>query len=153
MTALQQVNQAPALPHSPRPIILIGAGGIVRDAHLPAYRKAGFGVAGIYDLDASKAQALARDFGIPRVYASLAEAVIAAPQDSIFDIAVPASAIYGILRELPRGSYALIQKPLGETLDQARVLVAQHNLGIANQLCGGLFVVGDVVLGIWRGSL
>ncbi len=122
MTAPQQVNQAPALPHSPRPIILIGAGGIVRDAHLPAYRKAGFGVAGIYDLDASKAQALARDFGIPRVYASLAEAVTAAPQDSIFDIAVPASAIYGILRELPRGSYALIQKPLGETLDQARVL-------------------------------
>lgn len=51
MTAAISVNQAPALPQSPRPIVLIGAGGIVRDAHLPAYAKAGFDVAGVYDLD------------------------------------------------------------------------------------------------------
>ncbi len=28
-------------PGSPKPIVIIGAGGIVRDAHLPAYRQAG----------------------------------------------------------------------------------------------------------------
>ena len=31
------------------PIVIIGAGGIVSDAHLPAYKKAGFKVLGIYD--------------------------------------------------------------------------------------------------------
>jgi len=36
-------------PEMRRPIVLIGAGGIVRDAHLPAYRKAGFTVASIFD--------------------------------------------------------------------------------------------------------
>jgi predicted dehydrogenase len=31
--------------------VIIGAGGIVRNAHLPAYRKAGFPVAAIVDSD------------------------------------------------------------------------------------------------------
>lgn len=31
-------NQRVALPDPPRPIAIIGAGGIIRDAHLPAYR-------------------------------------------------------------------------------------------------------------------
>ena len=33
------------------PIVIIGAGGIVSDAHLPAYQKANFEVLGIYDPD------------------------------------------------------------------------------------------------------
>ncbi len=45
-------------PRNPRPIISIGAGGIVRDAHLPAYKKAGFPVVAIVDLDKSKAENL-----------------------------------------------------------------------------------------------
>src|ERR1017187_7171064 len=47
------------------PIIVIGAGGIVRDAHLPAYSKAGFRLAGIYDLEVQKAKTLADQYGIP----------------------------------------------------------------------------------------
>ncbi|HPU57778.1 MAG TPA: gfo/Idh/MocA family oxidoreductase, partial [Verrucomicrobiota bacterium] len=43
-------------PSRPRPIVIIGAGGIVRDAHLPAYRKANFPVAGIYDLNPAAAE-------------------------------------------------------------------------------------------------
>jgi predicted dehydrogenase len=34
------------------PIAIVGAGGIVNDAHLPAYRKAGFDVVGIYNVRA-----------------------------------------------------------------------------------------------------
>ncbi|MGN6103204.1 MAG: gfo/Idh/MocA family oxidoreductase, partial [Devosia sp.] len=34
-------------PSTPRPIVIVGAGGIVGDAHLPAYRLAGFRVAGL----------------------------------------------------------------------------------------------------------
>jgi len=95
---------------------VIGAGGIVRDAHLPAYRLAGFPVAAIYDFDGRRAAALAKDFGIPRVSATVAELVAAAPADAVYDCAVPAPAILGILEQLPDGAAVLIQKPLGEDL-------------------------------------
>src|SRR5919202_3940013 len=120
--AAPQIVQTPAMPRSRRPIVLVGAGGIVRDAHLPAYRKAGFQVAGAYDLDQAKAASLARDFGIAKVYGSLPEAVRQASPDVVFDVAVPASAILSILRELPPHSVALIQKPMGEDLAAARAI-------------------------------
>ena len=112
------------LPSAPRPIINIGAGGIVRDAHLPAYRLAGFPVAGIFDPDAAKAAKLAADFGIPRVFASLAEAVAQAPAHALFDVAVPASALPDVLPDLPDGAPVLIQKPFGENFAAARQLLA-----------------------------
>ena len=43
------------LPQRPRPVYVIGAGGIVNDGHLPAYKIAGFDVTGIFDLDREKA--------------------------------------------------------------------------------------------------
>lgn len=45
----------PLLPAEPFPILIIGTGGIVRDAHLPAYRIAGFPVWGIYNRTRSRA--------------------------------------------------------------------------------------------------
>ena len=74
-----EIAQAAVLPRRPRPIVSIGAGAIVRDAHLPAYRLAGFSVVAVHDLDRARADALARDFGIARVCASLGEAVTTAP--------------------------------------------------------------------------
>jgi predicted dehydrogenase len=107
------------IPSRPLPIALIGAGGIARDAHLPAYRKANLEVIGVYDLEPDRGKALAAQFGIPRVYASLDEAMQEAPPNCIFDIAVPASALPAIVGALPDHSSALLQKPLGENLDQA----------------------------------
>jgi predicted dehydrogenase len=112
------------LPARPRPIIGIGAGGIMRDAHLPAYRLAGFPVAGLYDPDHTKATRLAADFGLPRVFPSLPEAVAGAPTDAVFDVAVPASVLAEVLSALPDGAAVLLQKPFGETLDDARSLLA-----------------------------
>lgn len=40
------------IPEKKLPVYIIGAGGIVQDAHLPAYGLAGFEVSGIYDLNA-----------------------------------------------------------------------------------------------------
>jgi predicted dehydrogenase len=111
--------QRPTLPTRVRPIVSIGAGSIVRDAHLPAYRMAGFPVVAVHDLLASRAEALARDFGIPRVCHSLDEAVATAPADAVFDVAVPAGAICGVLELLPEGAAVLIQKPMGEDLAEA----------------------------------
>lgn len=119
---LPHVAQHPKLLQSPRPIILIGAGGIVRDAHLPAYQKAGFHVAGVYDLNRQASTALAADFGISNVYDSLDAAIADAPRNAVFDIAVPASATLAILQALPPQSVVLSQKPMGEDLAGARAI-------------------------------
>jgi hypothetical protein len=74
-THLRPYRQRWPAPSAPRPIVLIGAGGIVRDAHLPAYRAAGLPLQGVYDTDRARAEALAREFGIPRVYRSRDEAM------------------------------------------------------------------------------
>ena len=116
------IPQSHPLPETPRPIVAIGAGGIVRDAHQPAYRKAGFPVHGIFDLEKSRAADLASSFDIPRVYDSVEAAVDDAPAEAIFDVAVPASALPDLLPHLPDEASVLIQKPLGENLAEAIVL-------------------------------
>lgn len=107
------------MPSAPRPIVIIGTGGIVRDAHLPAYRKAGFEVAGLFDLDRTRAEALAADWSIPRVFTSIEEA---AAQDAVFDIAAPPVAHAAILAALPEGATVLLQKPMGLDLAQATAI-------------------------------
>jgi predicted dehydrogenase len=104
---------------TPRPIVSIGAGGIVHDSHLPAYRMAGFPVAALIDPDIRKAEALAAKFAVPRTFASLTEALPQLPAEVVFDLAVPAGAILKVLPQLPDGAAVLIQKPMGDTLEEA----------------------------------
>src|ERR1700722_18769940 len=106
-------------PKVARPIVMIGAGGIVNDAHLPAYRKAGFPVAALVDVNREKGESLAKKFGVPFVSNTIAEAVRYAPADAVFDVAVPAKVIPDILPQLPDGAAVMIQKPMGETLAEA----------------------------------
>lgn len=105
-----------ALPERPRPIVLIGAGGIVRDAHLPAYSKAGFEVASITDLRRDRAEELAGQYAVPAVFDDVADAVAAAPPDAVYDVALPPEAHVGVLEQLPDGAAVLVQKPLGNHL-------------------------------------
>ncbi len=118
--ALQTVRQP--RPKQVRPIVVVGAGGIVRAAHLPAYEKAGFPVIGIMDQDGDKAAALAAERRISHAFSSVAEAARFAPREAIFDVAVPASQLVHILPQLPDGATVLIQKPMGETLQEARII-------------------------------
>src|SRR5262245_40279842 len=113
----------PELPRSHRPIVIIGCGGIVRDAHLPAYELAGFPVAGVFDTDHAKSKSLAEQFDL-RTVDSVA-ALTKLEQSPIYDIAVPASAIPLVLDQIPNGAAVLIQKPLGENLGQAKAIVEQ----------------------------
>ena len=118
------INQKPQLPARPRPIVSIGAGGIVHDAHYPAYGKAGFPVHGIYDPNQDRARSMAAQFNVPHVYTSLEEVAAQAPADAVFDVAVPAKALLDVLPRLRDNSAVLIQKPMGETLDEARQILA-----------------------------
>jgi predicted dehydrogenase len=126
------------MPSAPRPIVLIGAGGIVNDAHLPAYRKHGFTVAGIYDLDPEIARQRAADWDIPAVFETLDQVADQtadqAGADLVFDLATPPGAHAEVLAALPDGATVLIQKPLGRTLQEAseiREVCAAKNLTAA----------------------
>jgi predicted dehydrogenase len=118
--AVQTVQQP--RPKKARPIVVIGAGGIVRAAHLPAYEKAGFPVIGLMDQDGDKAAVLAAERHIPHSFGSIAETTRFATRDAIFDVAVPASQLVHILPQLPEKATVLIQKPMGETLQEARII-------------------------------
>lgn len=105
------------------PIYIIGAGGIVNEAHLPAYKIAGFNVQGIFDINIDKARSTADTFSIPSCFTSLDEMIAAAPANAIFDVAVPGSQTIPVLSKLPAGSSVLVQKPMGENFGQARQIL------------------------------
>ena len=119
-----QLRYEHTMPKQNRPIVCIGAGSIMRDAHLPAYRKAGFEVIGITDLNTQKACELAETFNIRNVYESTKQAVADADKNAVFDIAVPASALTDLLPLFPEGAGLLIQKPMGEDIEQAKAIKA-----------------------------
>lgn len=112
-------NAAKPMANIRRPIYIIGAGGIVNDAHLPAYSIAGYDVRGIYDIKPDKALATAEKFSISKIFETLTELVDEAAPNAIYDVAVPASSVSEILQQLPGGSTVLIQKPMGSNLDEA----------------------------------
>lgn len=118
-----ELRQRWELPRAPRPIVIVGAGGIVNDAHLPAYRACGFTVAGLFDVDRERAERTAARFAIPRIHATLAEAL--ATPDAVFDVAVPPEAVLDIVRRAPARSALLIQKPLGRDLAEATAIRAE----------------------------
>jgi predicted dehydrogenase len=115
---------APPMPKVRRPIVMIGAGGIARDAHLPAYQKAGFPVSALVDADGDKAASLASRFQVPLATRSVDEALRHSPPESIFDVAVPAPALLDVLRSIPPGAAVLLQKPMGQSLDEAEAILA-----------------------------
>ncbi|QEC55657.1 Gfo/Idh/MocA family protein [Flavisolibacter ginsenosidimutans] len=113
----------PELPKTVQPIVIIGAGGIVGDAHLPAYRKAGFTVFGITNRTKERAQKLAAQFSIPQVFDTVADAVAAAPSNAVYDLTIMPEQFVETLEQLPDGSAVLIQKPMGDNLAQAQQIL------------------------------
>jgi predicted dehydrogenase len=119
---MREFQQAWPPPAHPRPIVVIGAGAIVRTAHLPAYRRLGFPIAGVFDINPQQARGAASEFGVSRVLASLEDAASVA--EAVFDVAVPGDQVVGILERLPDGAAVLIQKPMGADLAEADRILA-----------------------------
>jgi predicted dehydrogenase len=120
--SIRDLRQSWPRPSAPKPIVVIGAGSIVRDAHLPVYQRLGFPVAGIFDVNSKASAERAAAFAIPRVFESINEA--ASMRDVIFDVAIPPENIASVLERLPSGAAVLIQKPLGRDLADAKRIVA-----------------------------
>lgn len=121
-------RQTVEMPKTPTPVVIFGAGSIVTDAHLPAYRDLGVPVAGIYDPDIAKAQKVATVWGT-QAFKTLEDAT--AQNGTIYDLAVPPTAIAPLLEALPDGAIAIIQKPLGSDLAEAdRIMSVIRRKGI-----------------------
>lgn len=102
----------------------IGAGMIMADVHLEAYRLAGFHVAALASRTEAKARALAERYGIPTVHATPLD-LIADPEIDIVDIAFPPDQQPALIRAaLAQGHVkaVLAQKPLALTLEEAVAL-------------------------------
>ena len=105
------------MPKNALPLVIIGAGGIVSDAHLPAYKKAGFEVIGIFDPVKEKAEKCAKDFNIKKLYASEEEALL--EKNVVFDIAVPPQVLLEVVKKIPANSICQLQKPMGNSMHDA----------------------------------
>ncbi len=98
---------------------IVGCGGIVQYAHMPAYKKAGFKVVACYDINPEAAQALAKQWDIPHVYTTLDE-LIADPQVEIVDIAVqPWHQLEIVEKVAAAKKHMLCQKPLSDEFSKA----------------------------------
>lgn len=97
------LKQAADLPKNPLPIVSIGMGSIVEDAHYPAYKIAGFDVVGGYDANPQQARKMQQKFGVPVLYESVQEAIESAPSNAVFDVGVPGKVILSVLKDIPNG--------------------------------------------------
>ena len=115
-----QLDYQPELPKRlDHGIAIVGAGGIVNYAHLPAYKKAGFRVVGITDRNREQAERTAKQQGIPKVYGSMEE-LLREPDVEIVDVAVyPAEQLAIVEQATAAGKHLLCQKPLADDYAKA----------------------------------
>ncbi len=102
----------------------IGAGMIMSEVHLEAYRQAGFQVVAIGSRTQAKAQEIAERYGIATVHET-PEQVIADPNVEILDIAYPPDQQPALIRlalQQPHIKGILAQKPLALDLAEATAL-------------------------------
>ena len=119
-----KLQQKWPLPSRPKPIFLVGAGGIVRDAHLPAYQKAGYRVCGVTDVAVERARSLSAEQPVGEVFPRLEDAIGKFGTEVVYDLATPPDAIADILSALPDGAAVLMQKPMGADLKDARQILS-----------------------------
>jgi predicted dehydrogenase len=130
------MTPSPALGLNYRPVLpqrkdwrigCLGAGFIMRDCHLVAYRNAGFNPVAIASRNPATAIEVAARHGIATVHESV-EALLADPSVEVLDVAVPPNLQPELIRRavaLGRGRLRgiLAQKPLALALADARNVV------------------------------
>ncbi|MGH7202305.1 MAG: Gfo/Idh/MocA family protein [Planctomycetaceae bacterium] len=119
------------LPRLPRrrdvPIGCIGAGFIMADCHLVAYRQAGFNPIALCARRPERAKEVAERHGIGTVHANFQD-LLADGRIEVVDIAVPPDVLIDVIHEAVRHAGhirgILAQKPLGTSYAQAKEIVA-----------------------------
>ena len=111
-------------------VALIGAGSHCRGNHAPSLRHyvqehpGAAELAAVCDLDAEKAERAREEFGFARSFTDIDAMLDVVEPDAVVAI-VPIPAILPVARQLfPRGIPCVIEKPLGNGLDEARAIAA-----------------------------
>ncbi|MCD6520100.1 MAG: Gfo/Idh/MocA family oxidoreductase, partial [Anaerolineae bacterium] len=107
-------------------VAIIGAGGIARYAHAPGYKALEDRVelVAVCDVVRSKAEELARDFDIPRVYTDYREMLSQEKLDAV-TVCTPNSAHKEpTIAALEAGAHVLCEKPIAMNLQEGREMVA-----------------------------
>ena len=102
----------------------IGAGMIMAECHLAAYKDAGFPVAAIASRTKANAQKVADRWGIPKVH-DTPEQLIEDPEVEIIDLAFPPDQQPALIRHALKQKHVkgiLAQKPLALSLEEAKKL-------------------------------
>jgi len=104
---------------------VIGAGGIVREGHVPALRRSGVEIVAVSDPNVGRATALARLSDIPHVFASHEELL---SLEGLDFVTIGAPNVYHApiaLDALRSGRHVLVEKPIATRSADARRMVAE----------------------------
>ena len=118
------LDYKPRFPDDYRPGIgIIGCGGIVKGAHLPAYKKYDLNVVGVYDLNPEATRGVQEQFGVKQVFGDLDE-LLAHPDIAVVDIAThPEQRVELMRMALRAGKHVLAQKPFALDVEAAAGVV------------------------------
>lgn len=131
---MKPLNYLPDLPQRKDwRIGCIGAGFIMRDCHLVAYRNAGFNPIAITSRDPANAEQTAQRHAIPTVHQSINQ-LLDDPRIEVLDIAVPPDVQPSLILQAAQRAHIrgiLAQKPLAMSVrDAAACVVACEQAGI-----------------------
>ncbi len=102
---------------------IAGCGKIVQMQHLPAYKKYGIRVNGVYDIIPEVAEKVQQEWNIRRRYQSLEE-LLSDTEIAVVDIATHPDVRFPLVKQaIEAGKHVLVQKPLACTVEEAQQLI------------------------------
>ncbi|TPI39444.1 Gfo/Idh/MocA family oxidoreductase [Mesorhizobium sp. B3-1-6] len=106
-------------------VVLVGCGAMSKHWLDAARRIDGLAIAGLVDLDAERAQARAREYGLSNavVSTSLDAVLDETKPDAVFDVVVPAARREVALSAFAHHCHLLTEKPLADSPDNARAII------------------------------
>jgi len=106
--------------------VLVGCGGISQAWLRAVVDLPGLALVGLVDLSEEAARTRAAQFGLERAHigTDLERALAATAPDIVFDCTVPAAHHQVALAALARGCHVLAEKPMADTLEHARDILA-----------------------------
>lgn len=106
-------------------VVLVGCGAMSKHWLDAARRIDGLAIAGLVDLDADRAQARAREYGLSNavVSTSLDAVLDETKPDAVFDVVVPAARREVALSAFAHHCHLLTEKPLADSPDNARAII------------------------------
>ena len=107
--------------------VLVGCGAMSAGWIEAARQIPDLSIVGFVDIDLDRARAAAKSYGdaSARVDSDVARMLAELQPDALFDVAVPVARHGLVSLALDHGCHVLTEKPMAETLDQARDLVAK----------------------------